>query len=91
MKIAHELRERTAAFVDGRMSLPDLQLWLAEHIQAIADADDPHMTEWSDRAWILIGELLDGLRDEPSVRADLEEFLAPRAFPGARPALTPNP
>lgn len=90
MKIAQELRERTAAFVDGRMSLPALQRWLAEHVQEIADVDDPQTTEWSDRAWILIGEWLDGFRDEPSVRAELAEFLAQRSARSARPALTSN-
>ncbi|HYU20567.1 MAG TPA: hypothetical protein VEQ11_17895 [Chloroflexota bacterium] len=90
MRVAQGLLERVIAFVEGRISLPEFQLWLAERVQRIADESDPHAAQWSDRAWILVGEWLDGLRDEPGVRAELKEFLGRQAPPRARPALTPN-
>ena len=90
MNVAQELLDCATAFIEGRIALPELQLWLAGHVQVIADANDPRVTEFSHEAWILIGEWLDGLRDEPSVRAELREFLAQRASAAARPALTPK-
>ena len=76
MQIAQQLIEAVTAFVEGRIALSELQLWLAERVQAIADLNDPHTTELSHELWILVGEWLDGLRDEPDVRAELAEFLA---------------
>lgn len=90
MKIAQELRECVLGFVEGRISLPDLQLWLAGHVQAIADAPDLHAEALNDEAWILIAEWLDSLRDERSVRAELQEFLASHAYAPKPPAVSPN-
>jgi len=85
MNIAQELRERVSAFVECRGNLRDLQTWLAAHVQAIADADDPQATRLSDELWILIAECGDRLRDEDSVRVDLAELLSPEPA-AARPA-----
>jgi hypothetical protein len=85
MRIAQALPEQVTAFIEGRISLSELQLWLAEYDQAIADANDPGAAELSDHAWIFIGEWLDGLRDEPSVRVEMSQVLAhqpPLARPG---------
>jgi hypothetical protein len=90
MKVAQELLGQVTAFVEGRTSLPELYLWLAEHVQAIAHADDPHAAELSDETWILIAEWTDNLRDEPSVRGELAEFLARRTSRSARPVSTPT-
>jgi hypothetical protein len=90
MTVAQELPDCVAAFVEGRITLPDLQVWLSERVQAIADANDPRTTELSDEVWILVAEWLDCLRDESSVRAELTEFLAQRGSRSTQPALTPN-
>ena len=85
VRIAQALPEQVAAFIEGRASLSELQLWLAEYDQVIADADDARAAALSDYAWIFIGEWLDGLRDESSVRAELSQILAhqpPLARPG---------
>jgi hypothetical protein len=76
MPVVHGLEEKVEAVAEGRSSVEELRLWLGERVQAVADANNAHVTELSDRAWILVAEWLDGLRDESSVRCELSEALA---------------
>jgi hypothetical protein len=90
MKVAQELFERTNAFVEGRVALPELYFWLAGNVQAISDANDPQVTELSDELWAVIGEWTDSLRDEASARADVADFLTQRGRHAAGPVATPS-
>jgi hypothetical protein len=88
MSVGQELLDTIAAFIEGRIALSDLQLWLAGHVQIVADAGDPDATELSDRAWIVVAEWLDGFRDEPNARAELAAFLRQRASEPTQPVVT---
>ncbi len=79
MKIGQELLARVTAFIEDRIPLSELQLWLAGRDQALADTEDPDSKELSDLLWIFIGEWLDCVRDESSVRAELIKVLAQQA------------
>ncbi len=76
MNLTHELQDVLTAYLDGRMPLEQLRLWLAAHVQALADAGDPEATRLADQVWIVLSELDYGHRDEAEVRAELQRELA---------------
>ena len=41
MNLAQILREEIKAYTEGRHGLIELRSWLADHVQEIADSDDP--------------------------------------------------
>ena len=74
MDLAHELRGRIMAYVEGRLALADLRAWLDARTQAIHDGDG-EVDDLADRAWRLFAELDYGQRQEDEVRQVLAEAL----------------
>lgn len=76
MNLTHALQDMLSAYLDGRMTLEQLRLWLAEHVQELPDAEDPEATRLADQVWILLSEFDYGHREEEDVRAELQRELA---------------
>lgn len=71
MNLAQMLREEIKSYVEGRHNLNVLRAWLADHVQEIADSDDPEVDRLDGRTWILISEFDYGHREESDVRTAL--------------------
>jgi hypothetical protein len=80
MHLADELRENLASYIRGEIPLSDVRLWLAGHVQAIADEDDPALDATEGLAWLLISEYDDRQRDESSIRFEMLRELADTGF-----------
>ena len=78
MAFSHEFESVIRSYLDGDLSLDELQDWLDAHVQATADSADPAAIELSDRAWILLSELGYGIRTDESVRAEFRQLLPSR-------------
>ncbi len=76
MNLTHALQDMLSAYLEGRMTLEQLRLWLAERVQVLADAGDSEATRLADQVWILLSEFDYGHRDEADVRAELQRELA---------------
>lgn len=76
MNLTHELQDVLTAYLDGRMTLEQLRMWLAERVQLLADAGDASATHLADQVWIVLSEFDYGHRDEAEVRAELGRELA---------------
>jgi hypothetical protein len=76
MDLKADLLRTVTACVEGQMSIRDLFLWLASHVQAIADSHDEALQAMSGELWLLLSERDADLRDEESVREDLQQLAA---------------
>jgi hypothetical protein len=76
VNLTHALQDILSAYLDGRMTLEQLRLWLAEHVQVLAGAGDPEAAHLADQVWILVSECDYGHREEEDVRAELRRELA---------------
>jgi hypothetical protein len=75
MDLTTDLRAQIHSYVEGRSTLEDLRMWLADHVQEIADAGSAELDELDGLVWVLISELDYGHRDEAEVRELLAEAL----------------
>src|SRR5689334_16489269 len=83
VNLAQMLREEIMAYVEGRQALAALRTWLADHVQEIANSDDPDVERLDGQAWILIAELDYGHRDEADVRTRLAAAITPERHAAA--------
>ena len=77
MDLQRQFVEVVPACLAGERRLRDVFLWLASHVQAIADARNEALEALTDDAWLLIAEHDDGFRDEESVRTELSDLIGP--------------
>lgn len=72
-----ELECEVAGFVNGHLSLDDLEDWLSLNAVELATLEDPEAQRLSGRAWTLICEYAYGHRSEDDARrilGDLERM-----------------
>jgi hypothetical protein len=75
MNLAQELHQVVAEVLAGNYSPDDLHDWLVNNVQAVADADDQDLRRVVDRAWILLDEWYDEVREEASLRNALSDLI----------------
>ena len=75
MHVLLEVQNNIRAYLEGTLSLDDLEDWLAEYALALDAAGDIEAQGLSARAWRLISEYGYGHRSEESVRAELSQLL----------------
>jgi hypothetical protein len=88
MNLMSELEEVLQAFLDRRVTLDDLHGWLADRVQAVADANDATLGELVNRLWLLVIEFDEGHRSEELVREEIAALIPTRSVPwqlGAEP------
>jgi hypothetical protein len=73
MPLFEELKTTLEAYVDGRVPLSDLRRWLAEHVQEVAEREDPVLYDVNGLAWTLLAEYDYGHIDEGRLRDELRE------------------
>jgi hypothetical protein len=76
MDLFAELETHVRQYVDGRRSLDDLDDWLTDYAQEIADSEDRRVRVVAGRAWNLISEYGYGDGSEDRVRVGLQNVLA---------------
>jgi hypothetical protein len=70
-----ELQRNVEAFLDGMISLSDLNDWLGEYADAIDQEGDREAQEVSAQVWRLISEYSAGHRTEESVRTNIKALI----------------
>jgi hypothetical protein len=88
MPLAHELTQLVHAYIARRANRNDLEAWLSQHAQGIADGGDDARRLFG-RVSMLLAELGYGHRQEAEVRTELEAYL--RRQPSGERSLTASP
>lgn len=78
MNPLQEVQGQISSYLDGALSLDELEDWLAESAESLSQAGDDAAVRLSARAWRLISELGYGHRDENSVREELRKAMPQR-------------
>lgn len=79
MALTEEIRSEIEAVVHDERTLEDLRVWLAEHVQEVADLQNSEVENTADQAWMVLAEWFDGHRDEASTRGALAALIAAHA------------
>lgn len=76
MSLVPHLYAQLQAYLDGKISLWDVQDWLASGIEHVMAPEDPELQSVAGKAWLLIAEWQGGLRTEDRVRENLRELVS---------------
>jgi hypothetical protein len=74
-ELNHEFWSHVQDYVAGHVDLTNLEEWLAEHVQDIADSLDPGLQEANDLLWTLISEKSYGHRSDTEIKETLQPLL----------------
>lgn len=75
MSLLHELTYLLVSYLQHRIALDDVRLWLAERARELDASEDAGLRELAGHTWILLAELDRGDRNEDGVRRELDELI----------------
>jgi len=78
MDLVLEHKKSVRAYLDGMLSLSDLEDWLGRYAEAVDEVDDTRARQLYAKTWRVISEYSSAHRDEQSVRSELKKLVAAR-------------
>lgn len=70
-QLEQQLRRVLIDYLEERIDLPAVREWLEDHLQALAEANDPALSALEGMVWLLLSEHDRGHRSDPEIRARL--------------------